>query len=135
MKKIIFIMLFITSSLLASYQAPLKVQGSTTIDSKKAFELYNKGVKFLDVRPLRFLKSGKIKNSIHLYVDKMTKTKLEKIINKDEKFVIYCNGAGCPLSAKAIKLAVEYGYTKIYYYRDGIPAWDYYKFPISKELL
>jgi len=128
----LFLILAFTSLLFAGYQAPLTVKGATTIDSKKAFELYNKGVKFLDVRPLRFLKNGKIKNTLHLYVDEMTKYKLEKLVKPDEAVIFYCNGSGCPLSAKALKLAVSYGYTKLYYYRDGIPAWDYYKLPIQK---
>jgi len=131
MKKLILVLALFATTLFAGYQAPLNVKGAKTIESKEAFEMYNNGAKFLDVRPLRFLKSGKIKGTLHLYVDEMTKYKLSKLVKKDEAVIFYCNGAGCPLSAKALKLAVQYGYTKLYYYRDGIPAWKYYKLPIE----
>lgn len=128
MKKI-FLILLVASSLFANYLAPMNVDGSQLIDSKKAYEMYQKGVKFIDVRPDRFIKGGIIKNAYHLYIDSFTKEKLNKIAKANEAIVIYCNGQGCSLSAEAIVKAVEYGYTNIYYYRDGYPAWNHYNLP------
>ena len=130
MKKIYFILL-IASSLFANYIAPANVSGSQLIDSQEAYEMFQKGSKFIDVRPERFIKKGKIKNAYHLYSDSFSKQKLNSIAKVNENIVIYCNGQGCSLSAEAIVKAVKYGYTKIYYYRDGYPAWKYYKLPIE----
>ncbi len=130
MKKIVFILLLV-SSLFANYMAPMHVPGSQLIDSKKAYEMFNNGVKFIDVRPDRFVKNGKIKNAYHLYVGSFSKKNLNSIVKQNEDMVIYCNGQRCPLTAEAIEKAVEYGYTKIYYYRDGYPSWNHYKFPIE----
>jgi len=130
MKKILLAIIFITS-LFASYEAPMNVNGAKTIDSRLAYDMYSKGVKFLDVRPIKFVKFGKIKGALHLYVDNFKKELLEQIVKKDEALVIYCNGRGCPLSSEAIVKLVQYGYTNLYYYRDGFPAWKYYKLPIQ----
>lgn len=130
MKKIYFILL-IASLLFANYIAPANVSGSQLIDSQEAYEMFQKGSKFIDVRPERFIKKGKIKNAYHLYSDSFSKQKLNSIAKVNENIVIYCNGQGCSLSAEAIVKAVKYGYTKIYYYRDGYPAWKYYKLPIE----
>jgi rhodanese-related sulfurtransferase len=128
MKKIFYILLLV-SSLFANYIAPMQVSGSQYIDSQKAYEMFQKGVKFIDVRPDRFVKEGKIQNAYHLYVDLFSKQKLNSIAKVNEDIVIYCNGQGCPLSAEAIVKAASYGYTHVYYYRDGYPAWKFYKLP------
>ena len=127
--KIIFTFLMMLTTLLANYQAPMSVKGSTHIDSQKAYQLFLQGVKFIDVRPVRFIKQGKIKNAYHLYEGDLTQKTLQKIAKTSEEIVIYCNGSGCSLSAEAILKAVSYGYKKVYYYRDGYPAWEYYKLP------
>ena len=130
MKKI-FSILLIASSLFASYMAPMHVSGSQNVDSQKAYEMFKKGAKFIDVRPSRFLKNGKIKNAYHLYVGSFSKQKLNSIAKENENIIIYCNGQSCSLTAEAIIKALDYGYKNIFYYRDGYPAWKYYKLPID----
>ena len=130
MKKI-FSILLIASSLFASYMAPMHVSGSQNVDSQKAYEMFKKGAKFIDVRPPRFLKEGKIKNAHHLYVGSFSKQKLNSIAKENENIIIYCNGQSCSLTAEAIVKAVDYGYKNIFYYRDGYPAWKHYKLPIE----
>lgn len=127
--KTLLAILFSITTLLANYVAPMDVAGSTYVDSKKAYELFNNGVKFLDVRPAKFLSQGKIKNAIHFYVGDFTKESLQAKVKLNEEVVIYCNGVGCSLTPEAIIEAVNYGYKKVYYYRDGYPAWKYYKLP------
>jgi rhodanese-related sulfurtransferase len=45
--------------------------------------------------------------------------------------VFYCNGHACHRSSKASKLAVGWGWKKVYYYRDGFPAWKAANNPIE----
>ena len=130
MKKLFFILLSV-SSLFANYKAPIHVSGSQLIDSQKAYEMFNKGAKFIGVRPDRFVKMGKIKNAYPLYVSLFSKQKLNSFAKENEDIIIYCNGQSCSLSAEAIVKAVDYGYKNIYYYRDGYPAWKHYKLPIE----
>ena len=114
MKKLL-ILLMLTASLFA-FEAPLNVKGAKTIDSRLAYDMFSKNVKFLDVRPIKFVKFGKIAGALHLYVDNFKKELLEQIVKKDEPLVVYCNGRGCPLSSEAIVKLVKYGYTNLYYY-------------------
>jgi rhodanese-related sulfurtransferase len=129
--KFILALLLIVSSLFANYKAPMNIKGSTTIDSKKAYELYNQKVLFIDVRPTWMVKKqGKIKGAVNYYVSSMTKDGLKKLLpSKNTAAVIYCNGVGCSLSEEAIVKMAPLGYKNIYFYRDGYPAWKYYNLP------
>jgi rhodanese-related sulfurtransferase len=120
-----------TVSLYAGYAAPLHVDGSKLVDSKEAYALYQQGVTFVDVRPQRFVTSGMIKGAHHLYVGAMTPQNIQKVAAKDAAVVVYCNGVSCSLTAEAIVKMTAWGYSKIYYYRDGFPAWKYYKLPMQ----
>jgi len=44
-------------------------------------------------------------------------------VDIDELIVIYCNGHRCLRSSQAAKLAVEWGFTQVHYFRDGLPGW------------
>ncbi len=132
MKKIILSFLLTFSTLYAGYSAPMQVSGSTTIDSKAAYDLYNMKVLFIDVRPYDMVRNqGKIQGAYNLYVDDMTQERMSKVAKKDRPMIIYCNGAGCSLTAEAVVKLVKWGYVNIYYYRDGYPAWKHYKLPVE----
>ncbi|MCK5111409.1 MAG: rhodanese-like domain-containing protein [Arcobacteraceae bacterium] len=131
MNKIIFSFILIVSSLWGGYKAPLNIKGSTTIDTKQAYELYNKKVMFIDVRPSWMVqKQGKIKGAFNYYVGDFNANGLKMILStKNIPVVIYCNGIGCSLSEEAIVKMAPLGYKNIYFYRDGYPAWKHYKLP------
>lgn len=95
------------------------------------YELFKKGAKFLDVRPQGSISKGKIKGAIEMYVGHMTLQKIMLFVKKDEAVVVYCNGQHCSLTPEALILMKNWGYTKLYYYRDGYPAWKYYGLPVE----
>lgn len=131
--KVIFTFILIASSLWGNYKAPLHIKGSITVDSQKAYELYNQKVLFLDVRPAWMVKKqGKIKGAINYYVRDITANGLKMLLPaKNTPVVIYCNGIGCSLSEETIVKIAPLGYKNIYFYRDGYPAWTYFKLPIE----
>lgn len=133
MHKIVLIFILMVSSLWGGYQAPLNIQGATTVNSEKAYELYNKKVLFLDVRPSWMAKKqGKIKGAINYYVGDFSSNGLKKTLStKNTPVVIYCNGVGCSLSEEAIVKMLLLEYKNIYFYRDGYPAWKHYRLPIQ----
>ena len=53
----------------------------------------------------------------------MNENALAAEVKKDEPVVFYCNGHSCMRSSKASAMAVGWGWKKVYYYRDGFPAW------------
>ena len=77
------------SSLWGGYQAPLNIKGSITINSEKAYDLYNNKVIFIDVRPSWMVqKQGKIEGAINYYVRDISSKGLKKILstNKSEEY-------------------------------------------------
>ncbi|WP_177182376.1 rhodanese-like domain-containing protein [Nitrosomonas nitrosa] len=45
-------------------------------------------------------------------------------MEKRDTVVFYCNGIHCMGSSKASQKAVEWGWLKILYYREGIQGWE-----------
>lgn len=105
--------------------SPEKVTGAITTDTTSATQLFDNGVVFVDVRKPSDFEAGRVPGAIHLDLKSTyNQAALEASVGKDDQVVIYCNGANCMRSSKAAVLAVEWGFTKVFYYRDGFPAWD-----------
>lgn len=121
---ILFFSLIISNVSAKSKVSPESVAGATTIDTQQAKVLFDKGVKFLDVRSGRDWAAGRIPASMHLELKKIfNQESLTEMVSQDEPLVIYCNSVGCMRSSKASAKAVSWGYEKVYYYRLGYPDW------------
>jgi rhodanese-related sulfurtransferase len=117
-------MLLFTSATFAAEESPMEVAGATTVDTAKAKELFEAGAAFVDVRSDTDWEAGRIPGAIHIELkSKYNEQSLAAEVGKDEAVVIYCNGAACLRSSQASQMAVEWGFTKVNYYRDGYPAW------------
>ncbi len=104
--------------------SPLVIPGATTVDVHQAKELFDQGVLFLDVRSDKDWNAGRVPDAEHLNVKTIfNEENLLKVVGKNEPMVIYCNGEKCLRSSKASKMAVEWGFTKVHFFRDGFPAW------------
>ena len=112
--------------------SPLTVDGATTVDTAKAKALFDDGVIFVDVRSDSDFEAGRIPEAEHLESKKvLSESSLQEVVAKDEPVVIYCNGHSCMRSSKASGMAVSWGWTKVYYYRDGFPAWKSAGYPVE----
>ncbi len=109
----------------AAEVSPMTVDGATTVSTAEAKALFDDEVLFVDVRKDSDWDAGRVPGAVHLDNKKgvFTEAALSAEIGKDEKVVIYCNGEKCPRSARGSKSAVGWGFTQVYYYRDGFPAW------------
>ena len=117
------VLFFIGNSAMAE-MAPPKVMGSTTVDTMYAKNLLDKGITFVDVRSEADYKKGHIPGAKHLSVkDNFTSDTLSAIVKKDESVAFYCNGRMCMGSSNATKKALEWGWTKVFYFRDGYTGW------------
>lgn len=104
---------------------PLSVRGASTIPTEMAKTLFDKGALFVDVRNAARFGQGRIASAVNLDLNgALTAGALEKLAEKDKELVFYCDGVECGRSAIATKLAVDWGYTKVYYYRSGWPSWQ-----------
>jgi len=105
--------------------SPTTVEGATTVSTDDAKVLFDKGVTFIDVRKNSDWDAGRIPGAVHIELKKVySEDELTKAVSKDQEVVIYCNGESCLRSSAACTHAVSWGFSKVYYYRDGFPAWE-----------
>ncbi|OUS24783.1 hypothetical protein A9Q99_23605 [Gammaproteobacteria bacterium 45_16_T64] len=104
--------------------SPETVTGATTVNASEAKALFDQGVLFVDVRKDKDWNAGRIPDALHLNVKTLFNAEnLLKEIKKTDPVVVYCNGPSCMRSSKAAKMTVEWGFTKVNYFRGGLPAW------------
>jgi len=117
---------------LAGKVSPMTVAGATTVDTSKAKALFDEEAIFLDVRKDSDWDAGRIPGALHIELKKkLNEAAMSAEIKKDEAVVIYCNGESCMRSSKASEMAVSWGFSKVYYYRDGFPAWKAANYPVE----
>jgi rhodanese-related sulfurtransferase len=111
---------------------PTSVPGATTVDAAAAKQLFDAEAAFVDLRKENVWNSGRIPGAIWLDFKKsFTEETLAAEVDKDEKLVFYCSGVRCPRSAKASTKALAWGYSDVYYFRDGFPAWKSAGYPVE----
>ena len=124
MSRILFLLLillfcFVNTSK-ADNLAPEKIEGARTISTVTAKLLFDKGYHFIDVRGLDDFKIGHIPGAYHLSIKSdFDEQNLSAIVKKIQPVVIYCNGILCMGSSIAIKKAIDWGWSNIFYYREG----------------
>lgn len=117
--------LFLATSALAADLAPVKVAGASTIGTITAKMLLDKGFIFVDVRQTENFNNGHIPGARHLAVnsENFTADNLSVIVKRDQAVVFYCNGVNRERSSIASEKAVAWGWSKVLYYREGLPQW------------
>ena len=116
--------IFLTTSVSADEVSPTDIPGATTVNTAEAKALFDEGVYFVDVRKDSDWEAGRVPDAIHIELKKVFSDEtLTAEVEKDAKVVIYCNGEKCLRSSQAAAKAVEWGFSNVYYYRDGFPAW------------
>lgn len=108
------------------------VEGSIKIEAAGAKALFDRGVVFIDSRGSGPYSRGHIPNAVNLNTNRdLTKEALSELVGLDEEVVFYCGGEDCPLSADGCAKALVWGYTKVYYFAEGYPAWKDAGYPIE----
>ena len=117
---------------IAETLAPESVAGAQTINTDKAKSLFDQGFPFIDVRKQEDYNAGHIPGAHHLSIrSDFSEQSLAAIVSRENPVVIYCNGINCMGSSKAAQQAVEWGWSGVYYYRDGIPDWKQNNYPVD----
>ena len=108
------------------------MDGATSVSAAEAKALFDKGVIFVDVRSDKDWGAGRIPDAVHIELKKvLNEETMGKEVKKDQEVVIYCNGPSCLRSSKACVKAVGWGYKKVYYFREGYPAWKSAGYPVE----
>jgi rhodanese-related sulfurtransferase len=124
--------LLLVSPSFAASVSPPRIEGATTITRAEAKDMFEKGVPFIDVRKDSDWEAGRIPGANHLELKKvLSEDSLSDVIDKNDEVVFYCNGPKCMRSSKACAKAVAWGFKKVYYFRDGFPAWLDAGYPVE----
>ena len=125
-------MSFAPASFAGDEVSPMTVDGAKTVSAAEAKTLFDKGVLFLDIRKDKDWAAGRVPDAIHIELKKkLNEDSMSAEVKKDQEVVIYCNGPKCMRSSKASKMAVDWGYSKVYYFRGGLPAWKVAGYPVE----
>ena len=107
------------------------VDGATTINAEQAKKLWKEGATFIDTRKDSDWQAGRVPGAVHINVKKPEFNKHEILnhVGLNEPVVSYCNAEKCHRAAAGAKKLVGFGFTKVYYYRDGFPSWKNAGYP------
>ena len=129
---VLFMSLFTLNCQAEKKVSVMSVDGATTVTTEEAKKHFDNGVLFIDVRSDKAWNAGRISDAVLLDIkSKFTEANMLAEIKKSDPVVIYCNGETCLRSSKGAKKAVAWGFTQVYYYRDGYGAWKKSGFPIE----
>ena len=104
--------------------SPVTVPGAMTVDAAAAKVLFDQGAVFVDTRTDADWEAGRIPAAVHLELKKvLSEAMLSTVVQKDQAMVFYCNGPKCMRSSEGAAMAAAWGFTKVYYFREGYPAW------------
>ncbi len=104
---------------------PESLSGMTVVSTAEVNKMFQaKKAIFLDNRVKSQYDTEKIKGATWFLADDLLKNPdLAKKLDKDKEYVLYCNGPTCFRSPATGVMLNSLGFKKLYWYRDGIPAW------------
>jgi rhodanese-related sulfurtransferase len=121
----------------SSYKSPMSAPGATTVDAAKAHSLWQERAWFVDPRKPGQYEDSRIPGALNIEYDpgtpnqQLTAETLEAEVPKSDPVVFYCNAEGCDRSSWGAALAAEWGWEKVYYFRDGLPGWISAGYPVE----
>lgn len=117
-------------------KSPPDIPGAVKVDAEgvieKAYEIQN--LLIIDSRVASDRYQGHIEGDISLPNTETSCATLAAVISAlDAPVLFYCNGPKCGRSAEAVKIALECGYSRIYWFRGGYEEWTNKGYPVVKE--
>lgn len=109
-----------------------EVSGVEKITGSAIKEMLQRGVVVVDVRDAGSYGRGHIPGAFNLDLNiALTEKSLATLVDKNGPVVFHCWGVSCSYSAMACAKARLCGYTRVYYFDGGFPAWKAAGFPIE----
>jgi rhodanese-related sulfurtransferase len=133
----------LTTAAVANPTTPTSEKGIVVVDAAKAKSLMDSGAVMIDARVANEYVEAHVKGAKSIpYKEKSAKaTNFDSSVDsfdlsklpsdRSAAIVFYCNGAECWKSYKAAVLAAKAGYKKVFWLRDGLPAWKASGFPVE----
>jgi rhodanese-related sulfurtransferase len=108
----------------AKKEMPATIDGLPIVDTEAAHKLLKGKAIFLDNRVKTQFDTEKIAGAQWFFCDTLIKdpARADKL-DKSKEYVVYCNGVFCWRSPAVGMMLKQLGFTKVFWYRDGLPAW------------
>lgn len=125
---LVFVCLFCCTTANAKPVVPVpdNIKGATTVTAEQLIALAGRfpSLVIVDSRIREDRQEGYIENSHSLPDEETNCTTLAPLIaNKTTPVLFYCNGIKCGRSVRAVHIALNCGYEKIYWFRGGFEEW------------
>jgi rhodanese-related sulfurtransferase/ABC-type phosphate/phosphonate transport system substrate-binding protein len=117
------------------YFTPRSLPGAHVVDAKAVDQLLKAGATYIDTRTEAEFKAGHVPGSkLVPYVEKSAKEAdynptldqfdVSKLgADRNAELVLACNGPECWKSFKASQAAIKAGFTRVHWFRGGLPEW------------
>lgn len=131
----VLIVLAATASSVA--QEPPAIPKELTVVSteqlKKMLDAKDKFI-FVDARNSSEYREGYIPTAINIYDKEMEVNRAKLPADKNHPVVFYCNGyPKCVRSLNGAKMALAWGYKKVYLHVAGFPDWQSKGYPVERQ--
>lgn len=116
--------------------SPDTITGSTKVNAEELIELVERApnLVIIDSRIASDRIQGHIEGSVSLPDEKTDCGTLKAHVPEATAPVLfYCNGPKCGRSAVAVNVALQCGYSQIFWFRGGFEEWKKKKYPYIKE--
>ena len=116
--------------------APDTIPGTVKVDAEGVLDVVEKipHLVIIDARIRQDRVQGYIEGSVSLPDVDTSCESLKKIIpRKSAPVLFYCNGPKCGRSVSSSRLALQCGFTQIYWFRGGFEEWKQKNYPYLKE--
>ena len=130
------VLLFGLCNAVHANEAPMSIPGTITVNLQKAKQLYDDGAIFIDVRKPESWSQGHIAGSLNLSVNDVEFAVLYVSEDLDRLApVVFYNSSPLDVDgALAAKVASDWGYKNVFYFRDGFYAWMAADLPVDLKM-
>lgn len=134
--QVVSVFVLVMCASLARAEAPDVVIGAQTVDLQQAKSLFDQGAVFIDVRDPQSWSLGHIEGSVNLdfNASEFAVLYISKELDRTTPIVFYTSSALNVRSAMASFFASNWGYTNVYYFREGFYSWMAADFPVELKL-
>lgn len=137
MKKLLLplLLLFSISAQAEKPTAPQHIEGAINLSAEQVIDLIlaTPALVVIDARKQEEFIKGHIENAVSLLDTTMSEEALaQHVPDKATPLLFYCNGERCLRSSNAARKAIDWGYSKVYWFRGGWVEWREKQLPVAK---
>ncbi len=134
--RVVSVLALTFSSMMVLAEAPTEVSGAQTVSLNEAKNLFDEGAVFIDVRDAQAWSLGHIEGAVNLdfNASEFSVLYVSKDLDRKTPIVFYTSSSLNINSAMASFFASNWGYSNVYYFREGFYSWMAADFPVELKM-